>query len=356
MAITCAQCSYVNPDQSTFCVRCGNSLQANNQAFNAPNSYGQPTSFSNNPTYTPPFPSSSVPSTPSFAASSSGSAFGASPSAPSFAHPVSASTGNVTPVPLPAQMGTMQGQYTLRHAFAGHGAFLTHHSWLINGKQVQANVVSQTIRDIMRQRGIVGMNVNEERLTDSSVEAEVRDYLDVQRKGSTVFIYATPAGQDLYISRTSLVQMPINMVRVIILGLMLFIVFFGPAIVQSTTANMLASAATQPTSIGVIGGGITALLLPLILLSGLFALLYIPVLFTLIILLVRSLAVWALEKDFWMYLRSNYLNDFQLDDIMLLEHATDDSVRTAVAQLGLDATQIVPPTQGYQAKKRVRLF
>jgi len=37
-----------------------------------------------------------------------------------------------------------------------------------------------------------------------------------------------------------------------------------------------------------------------------------------------------------------------------LEHVTDDTVRDAVEQVGLDATKIVPPTQGYQPKQKIR--
>jgi hypothetical protein len=39
---------------------------------------------------------------------------------------------------------------------------------------------------------------------------------------------------------------------------------------------------------------------------------------------------------------------------MLLEHVTDDTVRDAVVQVGLDATKIVPPALGYQAKQKIR--
>lgn len=342
MPINCPQCSYENPDQSTFCVRCGSKLQSDSQDLGTANSFSQPTYVASTPgSFTP--PSYSSPSSPSFPPSPT----------PSFSASAQSSAAYAAPVALPTQMGMAQGQYTLRHAFAGHGTLIMHYSWLLNGKQIQATTVRSTILDIVRRRNIAGVTANAERLTDSSVDAETRDYLTVQRKGSTVFIYAAPAGQDLYISRATMVLPPISLIRVLILGLMLFIVFFSPSIIQSTITGMLT---TSSGLSGIAGGGILALLIPLLILSAIFALSYIPILFILIVLLIRSIIVWALEKDFWMYLRSNYLNDFQVDDIMVLEHATDDTVRTAVEQLGLDATQIVPPSQGYQPKKRVRII
>ena len=79
-----------------------------------------------------------------------------------------------------------------------------------------------------------------------------------------------------------------------------------------------------------------------------------PILLLFIALLIRSFINWLVEKDFWRLLRPNVLNDFQLDDIALLEHVTDDVVRDAVDQAGLDASKIVPPALGYQPKPNIR--
>ena len=67
-------------------------------------------------------------------------------------------------------------------------------------------------------------------------------------------------------------------------------------------------------------------------------------------MIARSLIYWIMEKDFLRYLRPNILNDFNIDDIMLLERVTDDVVHSTVEQLGLDASKIAPPPQGYQPR------
>ena len=61
-----------------------------------------------------------------------------------------------------------------------------------------------------------------------------------------------------------------------------------------------------------------------------------------------------MEKDFWHYLRHKDLNDFQLDDIALMEHVTDDVVHDTAQELGMDASKITPPTEGYRPKRIVR--
>jgi hypothetical protein len=76
----------------------------------------------------------------------------------------------------------------------------------------------------------------------------------------------------------------------------------------------------------------------------------------LIAITVYSLISWLLEKDFWVLLRPNFLNDFQRDDIALLEQVTDDIMRVAMKQLRLDANKIVAPAQGYQPPQKIRFI
>jgi len=49
-------------------------------------------------------------------------------------------------------------------------------------------------------------------------------------------------------------------------------------------------------------------------------------------------------------------NDFQMDDLALLEQVTDEAVRVSVQQVGLDSSKIVPPMtiQGHQLRRQVR--
>ncbi len=165
---------------------------------------------------------------------------------------------------------------------------------------------------------------------------EERNYLTVHRGVATVFTYVAPAGQDLYISRATTVLPTISNVRVAIFGLLAIIMFIGFF--------------TRPSPYSLMYGDYFGFVVSMV-----FSILSVPLLLFFIVFVTRSFMHWLFEKDFWVYLRPNLLNDFQLDDIALMEHVTDETVHAAVEQLGLDASKIVPPAQGYQAKRRIRV-
>jgi hypothetical protein len=232
-------------------------------------------------------------------------------------------------------MGTGQGQVSIRRAFAGFGTLIFHHSWLISGGSEQAANARATVLDVLRQRNIPGLNVNPQKLMERGLLMEERDYLIARRGVSTIFIYSAPAGNDLYISRATTVLPAISNIRVIIFSLLLLIMVIGFFV--------------RPSPYSLLSGDVAGYLI-----AGFFTVLSVPILALFIIAFVRSFIYWLMEKDFWVLLRPNHLNDFQLDDIMLLEHVTDDTVKTAVKQIGLDGSQIVPPTMGYQPRRRIR--
>jgi hypothetical protein len=340
MPSTCPQCAFENPDGSGFCVRCGNRLQRtgqtipfSNQSIGNPGETFVPTMASSAsaqlaPSYSPPIVSQ--------------------PQYPPLAQPWGAAPA-YSPV-APAQMGSSQGLASIRRAFAGKGELIMHHSWLLEGKQLQAVSVLTAIKEMLAQRHYVGLTVTPEHLTERGVMMEQRDYLTVHRSGSTVFVYVAPAGDDLYISRATAVQPPISILRVVILILMLAVIFIGPSVVQ----NIITSLANPANSTTTGSSPYIVLFLALLITLG-FIYAYIPILIFLLIFLVRSFINWLVDKDFWVYLRPNVLNDFQMDDIALLEHSTDKIVGDAVQQLGLDASKIVPPPQGYQPKRKIRI-
>ncbi len=82
----------------------------------------------------------------------------------------------------------------------------------------------------------------------------------------------------------------------------------------------------------------------------------IPLLWVLVIALVRSIASFILDGDFLILLRPNNLTEFQRDEVALMEHTTDNVVREAMKQLGLDADKITAPPNGYQPASRIRLI
>lgn len=339
MALICPQCSHENPDRSTFCVRCGNRLQSTGQIGQVPSQPNIPSSFSYSavsdpPPYTPPSqipPYSPPPTAPSSVLPAPPPVVG------SWATAAPASTSSYS-----TQMGTGQGTASIRRAFAGHGTLIMHHSWLLNGQHTQTKAVREAIIQKVQQRGTVGLKITPEKLMESGLLMEERDYVTVSRGVSTVFVYVAPAGQDLYVSRATTVLPAIDSFRAVLLGLVVFVTLFGPPIVNGILSS---PTSTYPyTSYNPLAP----------VLSGLISALTFPLWIFLIWLLIRSCIYWAVENDFWHYLRRRTINDFQIDDIALMEHITDDVVRDAAQELGLDGSKITPPTEGYRPKRTIR--
>src|SRR5579863_6320486 len=228
MAIICPQCSLENPDQSVFCARCGSNLTQNPdpanhgpaQLYTAPAESVMQQSFP-----APPTPGSYQQMQP-----------------PTMYAPL-----NVPPPPPTVPLSTQLG----KHAFAGHGMPVSRASWLLANQQPQAMAMFTAVRDALIQRGLPGLNINQARLTEHSFMLESRDYLTAHRGSSTVFLYITPAGHDLYISRTTTVQTAISYVRVAIFTLLLILMIIGLA--QSGSPSSLASGFS-------VGGAISAIL------------------------------------------------------------------------------------------------
>lgn len=245
----------------------------------------------------------------------------------------------------PAQLGSMLSSIPgrlPRHAFAGRGSRMTHHSWLLDGEYLNAAKLHSTIADLLSQRNFQTLKLNREKLQEHGHWAEERDYIVMQQGITTVFLYVAPAGQDLYISRTTTVQPPFNLFRIFLLIFALGEFLFGPSVLSHLLASLTMHRSAE-TGIALIASFTVSILL-------------IPSILFLVTFLLASFRHWFTQKDFWVYLRRNTLHDFEVDDVMLLEHATDDAVRAAVDQLQLDATRIIPPVTGYQPRRRIRVI
>jgi hypothetical protein len=227
-----------------------------------------------------------------------------------------------------------------RHAFAGRGSRMTHHSWLLDGEHLQAAALHTAVANLLSQRNSQMLHLKGEKLQEHGHWGGERDYIVIQQGITTVFLYIAPAGHDLYISRTTTVRPPFNPLRIALLVFAFIEFLLGPSVLS----HLLSALAMHRS---VVSG--LALIVPVTI-----VVLLIPSVLFLVAFLLASLRHWYVEKDCWVYLRRNTLNDFEVDDVMLLEHVTDDAVRAAVDQLHLDATRISPPVSGYQPGRRIR--
>jgi hypothetical protein len=240
----------------------------------------------------------------------------------------------------------------MRRAFAGYGTLITHHSWLLEGKKEQGEALASSIKEKLKQQGYLGSTVKVEKLSENNTTQEVRGFLVVQRASVTEFIYAAPADDAIYLSRATVVQPSLSYIRIGVLAIWLFIAILGPFIAQGIVHSMLTSAPSSSPATDITS--LLSILQQATFYTIGFSFLYSASLFFLFCLLLVSIIGWLRDKDILMYLRTNRLSDFQMDDVTLLEQATDRVVRNVVDQAGLDAIHIVPPTQGYHPKRKIR--
>ncbi|HEU5378315.1 MAG TPA: zinc ribbon domain-containing protein [Ktedonobacteraceae bacterium] len=314
MSTSCTSCGRDNPDQSAVCQFCGvllpqtasfvpqpparfseapasGQLQANSSQVNLMVSGNQPNT--DGAWFTPQTPQM--------------------PEVPSISIGMQPQQQQLPPV---VQMGTISTGIRLSkvHAFAGRGTIVTHNSWFLSEQAHSAADLLTTSFDIFHRRGTLGLGIEPKNLEDHGTQTERRHYLILQRSIATVFLYIAPAGNDLYISRVTTALTSIDPFRrfLLIAWLVLGVLFF----------------IFPPVSLPIWAG--------------------------LFVFFIFSFRNWLRERDFWIYLRKRDLNDFQLDDLSLLEYITDETVFAAARQNKIDSDKLKPPSSGYQHKRRIR--
>ncbi|HEY6541178.1 MAG TPA: zinc-ribbon domain-containing protein [Ktedonobacteraceae bacterium] len=319
MAVICPQCSLENPDNSTFCRRCGTPLMEISEAgtggigavpFSVPPA---------EPIIQQGFPSPSpfvAPARPPYEQMQPQDSY-----APAHTAPPPPS------IPLVTQLG--------KRAFAGYGMPVSRASWLIPDQQAQANALLTATGDDLTQQGLPGLSINSPRLTERAFMIEYRNYLTAHRGSASVFVYITPAGRDLYIARTTTAQTPFSFPRLAILALLLILMVIG-----------LAQSGSPPATTGSfsLGAAISTILINF----------SYPLLLFFLVLIVASLLAWLIHGDAGMYLRPATLNDFQADDALILEESVDNSLRSAAQTLNIDAGKISVSGQKFRVRRRIR--
>lgn len=231
------------------------------------------------------------------------------------------------PYAVPATGGGMGG---LQRAFAGKGAPVHHTSWLLDGKQVQAAALRNSLIEQIQKQGVMGVNASSERLSEQGVILENRDYVKVQYGASSVFVYMAPMGQNLYVSRISTIQQPYSRIRMAVLGGLLILLLI------SLVFYALINPIVDDPNFGLVEG-----------FKIFFGYAFFGLLFFFLFVLLRSVVFWLNENDFLAYLRPNHLNDFSLDTLSSIEQITDKGIRETLKQAGLNTDDIIKPAQSY---------
>ena len=228
--------------------------------------------------------------------------------------------------PPGGQRSAGQGLPIVQRAFAGKGTPLMHTSWLLDGKQVSPADIRSAIVEKVQQRYPNEVKASQERLSERDSVLEERDYVRIERAPANVFIYVTPFGGDLYISRTTTVQPALSTVRIAVLGVLFLLMLIGFIVSTASASSLIVS-----------------------LFSALLLIFFVAI-------AIHSLVLGLTEKDFLVYLRPNVLNDFRIDDGAILEHIADRSIRAAAEELKLDTSTLSSPVRNYPARQPLHMI
>lgn len=366
--MNCPSCNTPNPDGSRFCLRCGNPIPAQS-ASPTP----QPP-----PAYPPSQPPGSAPvrsMRPLGGGQPPAQMPSQQPPAPQPAYPPPASGAPQTirapqetplynsqtpqspqypqnpaqqPYPQSYQQPYQPQQYAAPSSsqismsplniwgpFAGYGTRRRHIGWLMDGQAGRHVDLLKSINKRLKERQIPGVDIQWQTLTAKGVLVETRPYFLICKGLVTLGLNIGIFGKDLFISIATYLKPPISSFRVILAGISaLFFLAGGPLI-----GGILSAASSN---ISLMGGSRSSAALDTILTTlcclvpiwGLNAIIF-PA------LLLFSAYKWLTEKDFFSLLRVKP-NEFNEDDLMALEKAVEQTVRSSLDEIGLNPADLKP--------------
>jgi hypothetical protein len=231
--------------------------------------------------------------------------------------------------------------------FAGYGERGRHVSWLLNNLGDRAEALRDAVTERFNEREIPGARVRPLTLTGKGVVVERRPYYFAQRGIATAALYVARFGNDLYISQVTYARGAINPLRAIILILMvLFQIGYVPAVIASiapvdfTGIDLGRLYGYENYDLGAFGF-LSCCLGPLWFLNGLALFLVALYMFHKFLTIKDPLVMLRLPP-----------NEFQQDDIIVLEKAVEETVRQSLDAIGIDVA-LMPPAPEYGFRRRL---
>lgn len=341
--MNCPSCNASNLSGSRFCLKCGNPLPAQRPAAPVPST--QPVRPAAAQPIAPPM---NQPLPPDFF--NQPGTFDSFDVQPPQAYP------NQAPVYQPEQLPQSAGAYPPPQAysqpygnlssaqvshslfniwgpFAGYGTRRRHVGWLMDNQAARYPDLLKRVNQRLKERQISGVGVRWQTLTARGLIVESRPYFIIQRGLVSLGLNIGGFGRDLFISMATYIKPPISNFRAILAGISALLFIGGGPVL----AGMLGGAASGFSLMGDNSGAIGGLLSVLCCLGpvwGINALVF-P------LLLLVSAYKWLSEKDFLSLLRVAP-NEFNEDDLMALEKAVEQTVRSGLDDIGLNPAELRP--------------
>jgi hypothetical protein len=225
--------------------------------------------------------------------------------------------------------------------FAGYGTRRRHVGWLMDNQGDRVNDLVQKVTGNFMHRKFPDANIQQVPLKGKGVIVEERPYFLINRGLVTSGLYINRFGQDLYVSQVSYLKPPISYFRVILLAVMFLFFLFTNYLLPDLLTGMMNSAMSSLGG-GLFGGynsgadmdalfAVLCVLGPIGLLNSL----------ALFLFVVYSIYKWLTEKDILAGVRVRP-NEFNEDDLMVLEKAVEQTVRISLDEIGLNSEDLKP--------------
>jgi hypothetical protein len=220
--------------------------------------------------------------------------------------------------------------------FAGYGSRRRHVGWLMDGQSARHEDLTEKIKLCFQDRQIPKTHISWKTLTARGLAVESRPYFLIRRGLVSLALNVSPFGQDLFISMATYLKPPISVFRVLVLLVTITLQGIGSLLLLWAGNNAFSMGNTglfgapQP-ALNEFAIGLLCLVGPLHSLVGL----------VLTILVMYSLYKFFKEKDILAALRVPP-NEFNEDDLMALEKAVEQTVRSGLDDIGLNPADLQP--------------
>ena len=218
--------------------------------------------------------------------------------------------------------------------FAGWGERSRHLGWVLDGQGDRASELIQKIWQKFQERHIPNTQLSSQILMARGVLVDMRPYFVLQRRQIRLALRVSKEGRDLFVSLVSYLKPPISNFRVLVFMLMVGFWLFSTIVLPLILVD-----AVENSGLRLLGGldgsafksYLTLLfcIFPLSLLNNL----------ALFLFVVYGFYKWLIDKDFFAGLRSKP-NEFNLDDMMMMEKAVEQTVRVSMDEIGLNSNDL----------------
>ncbi len=290
----CTNCNFSNRPGSTFCQNCGQSLSTQQPTVNQSQ---QPVSAQ---AYAPPQPTNL--------------------------------RSQQAPTPPPANVAGQDAQATAGFwgPFAGYGNRTNYNTWLLDNLGNREASFHQAITQRFQQRQVPGSTMQHITLTASGVLVAQRPYYFVKREITTVALYISQFGNDLFISQSTYIKSPISNARVIAFVMMILYLMFFPGFIGARIS-------AYADGFGFLGGGSSVGFPIFSLLCG--GPIYSMSVISILVFFIYTIYKTIKDKDPLAGLR-RAPDEFNKDDAEALEKAVEETVRQSLDSIGVQANMM----------------